>query len=159
LEKEAQDLFHLGMVHKLTANGVLEHGFNKGPSFDAGFLFIVELKFKLQFLTFHDPMQTGNCKSQSPFGNVVDMNDTAANAALAGDFIGAGQADPLAVMAAKIKLEIEYLLAAATDRDGVAAVLKGVGGDMLDDSTGGAGQGCRVVVTDMHFNVGHCVQS
>jgi hypothetical protein len=87
------------------------------------------------------------------------MNDAAANAALAGDFIGAGQTDPLTVMTAKIKQDIEYLLAAATDHDGMAAVTKGFGGDMLDGSTGRTDQGCRVVVTDMNLNVCHYFQS
>jgi hypothetical protein len=87
------------------------------------------------------------------------MNQSSADPALADDFIGPGQVDLFAVMAAEIKLDVIGLLAAAADCYRVATVTEASCVDMLDGATGRADQGCRVVATDMRLNVGHCVQS
>ena len=80
-----------------------------------GFFTVVELELQQNFLALLDPMQAGNGESQATPGNVVDVDEPAANTALAGDDIGTGKTDRFAKISAEIKQDVKDMLATAAD--------------------------------------------
>ena len=64
-QQEKSEIFFFEVILKPTAYGILLHRSDIHLSYNEGLLFIVELEFNPQFLSFFDPMQTGDCKPQA----------------------------------------------------------------------------------------------
>ncbi len=103
-------LVQVGVAFELAANRILANRPDNRLFFKDAPVFVVELKFDLDDLVFFNAMQTGNRKADAATGNVVDMNDPAAHASLAENFVGAIQAGLFAVGPAKIKQDGKKLL-------------------------------------------------
>jgi hypothetical protein len=117
------------------------------------------LKFDLDDLVFFNAMQTGNRKADAATGNVVDMNDPAAHASLAENFVGAIQAGLFAVGPAKIKQDGKNLLAAATNRNDVPLMMEATGVKMFDGPAGRTDECRGIVFSNVNFYVRHGDQS
>jgi hypothetical protein len=159
LQEKAQGLVQVGVAFELAANRILANRPDNRLFFEDGPVFVVELKFDLDDLVFFNAMQTGNRKADAATGNVVDMNDPAAHASLAENFVGAIQAGLFAVGPAKIKQDGKNLLAAATNRNDVPLMMEATGVKMFDGPAGRTDECRGIVFSNVNFYVRHGDQS
>jgi hypothetical protein len=159
LKEKTECFVHFHVASKFTAYAVVLHRFDHRLFLENGVVFIVQLEFDQKELSLFDSMYSGDGKAYTRAGNIVDMDDAAANSSLGEDFIGTGKTGLFTVMAAKIKQQGEDLLATAANGERMPAVTKLVDRKMFNHAARRANNRCRVVVADMHFEFSHGRQS